>query len=91
MSSYYEALPIYRAALDTAVAVDRAVQRFGKGHKYTLGAQLRTAPADILIGVARSNRRDGRAEALVLLCDRIEELKPLLHPGFAKTTIKRHS
>jgi hypothetical protein len=37
MSSYYEALPIYKAAMDVAVRVDAVVQRFGKGHKYTLG------------------------------------------------------
>ena len=73
MSSYYEALPIYRAALDTAVAVDSAAQRFPKGHKYMLNSRLREATADILLGVARANRRADRAQALVGLCDRVEE------------------
>jgi len=81
MASYYEALPIYRAALDCAVAVDAAVMRFSKGHKYTLGARLRDTAADILLGVARANRREGRAQALEALCDRIEDLKLLLNLG----------
>jgi len=35
MPSYYEALPIYKVAMDVAVRVDAVVQRFGQGHKYT--------------------------------------------------------
>lgn len=41
MPSYYEALPICRTAMDVIGCVDRTVQRFGKGHKYTLGSRLR--------------------------------------------------
>ncbi|MEO7330600.1 MAG: four helix bundle protein [Minicystis sp.] len=78
MPSYYEALPIYRAAMDCAVGVDAAVQRFPKGHKYTLGARLRNIAADIVLGVARAIRREGRAQALAALTDRIEDLKLLL-------------
>jgi hypothetical protein len=33
MASYYEALPIYKAAM-VAVRVDSVVQRFAKRHKY---------------------------------------------------------
>ena len=32
MPSYYEALPIYKVAMDVAVRVDAVVQRFAKGH-----------------------------------------------------------
>ena len=39
MPSYYEALPIYKAAMD--VAVRGVVQRFAKRHKYMLGGRLR--------------------------------------------------
>jgi hypothetical protein len=35
MSSTYEALPIYKVAIDIAVRVDAVVQSFAKGHKYT--------------------------------------------------------
>ena len=81
MASYYEALPIFRAAMDCAVRVDAAVQKFPKGHKYTLGARLRNTTADIVLDVARANRREGRAEALATLTDRVEELKLLLNLG----------
>jgi 23S rRNA-intervening sequence protein len=81
MPSYYEALPIFRAAMDAAVRVDRAVQRFPKGHKYALGTKLRDASADIIVLVARANRRAGRAQSLAALCDRVEELKLLLQLG----------
>ncbi len=37
MASYYEALPIFRAAMDCAVRVDAAVQKFPKGQKYIRG------------------------------------------------------
>jgi hypothetical protein len=30
MASYYEALPIYKAAMDVAVRIDAVVQRFAK-------------------------------------------------------------
>ena len=59
MPSYYEALPIFRAAMDRAVRVDAAVQRFPKGHKYALGTKPRDASADVMVLVARSNRRAG--------------------------------
>jgi hypothetical protein len=34
-SSYYEALPIYKVAMDIAVRLDAVLQSFAKGHKYT--------------------------------------------------------
>ena len=33
MPSYYEALPIYKVAMDVAVRMDTVVQRFAKSHK----------------------------------------------------------
>jgi len=50
MSSYYEALPIFRAAMDQTVA------RFSKAHKYTIGARLREGAERTVIYVARANR-----------------------------------
>jgi hypothetical protein len=32
MPSYYEALPIYKVAMDVAVRVDAVVQHFANGH-----------------------------------------------------------
>jgi hypothetical protein len=73
MTTYYEALPICKAAMDVAVLVDAVVQRLAKGHKYTLGARLRETAFDIVVLFARCNRRAERARELPLLCDRIEE------------------
>jgi hypothetical protein len=79
--SYYEALPIYKAAMDVVVRIDGAVQRFAKGHKYTLGARLRETTVDIVVLIARCNRRAERARELPVLCDRVEELKLLINLG----------
>jgi hypothetical protein len=49
MPSYYEALPIYKVAMDVAVRVDAVVQRFAKGHKYTLGGRLRETTLDVVM------------------------------------------
>jgi len=79
--SYYEALPIYRAAMALTVAVERVVQRLPKGHKYALGARLRDSSLDVVTLVARANRRAERARVLAELCDRVEDLKILLQVG----------
>jgi hypothetical protein len=55
--SYYEALPIYRSALDLASAVDRAEQRFPKGHKFTLGSRLRDTTIDIGMLIAAAGKK----------------------------------
>jgi hypothetical protein len=41
--SYYEGLPIYRAAADVVVTIDGVVSGFSRYHKHTLGARLREA------------------------------------------------
>jgi len=33
--SYYESLPIYRAAMDSVVLIDRVVRTFPRHHKYS--------------------------------------------------------
>jgi hypothetical protein len=81
MPSYYEALPIYKVAMDVAVRVDAAVRRFGKSHKYTLGGRLRETTLDVVMLIARCNRRAERERQLPLLCDRIEELKLMASPA----------
>ncbi len=37
----YEHLPIYRAAFDLAVHIEKIVHNFSRYHKYTLGTELR--------------------------------------------------
>jgi len=53
MPSYYEALPIHKVAMDVAVLVDAVVQRFGKGHKHTLGGRPRETTLDLVILLAK--------------------------------------
>lgn len=76
--SYYEGLPVFRTAMDVVVRVDSDVRGFSKAHRYTLGAKLRDASTELPLLVARANTREGRGEALALLCRRAEELKLLL-------------
>ena len=78
MSSYYEGLPIYKAAADLAVLLDRVVRGFSRYHKYALGAKLRDASIELVVLVARCNGREERARWLAVLCGRIEELKILV-------------
>ena len=77
--AYYEGLPIYKAATDLVVALDGAVRRFSRFHKYSIGTQLRETALDVVLRVARANRRDGREAALEALCLRAEDLKILLN------------
>jgi hypothetical protein len=51
MPSYYEALPIYKVAMDVAVRVDAVVQRFAKGRHP--GWRLRETTLDVVMLIAR--------------------------------------
>jgi hypothetical protein len=66
MPSYYEALPIYKVAMDVAVRVDAVVQCFAKGHKYTLGGRLRETTLDVVMLIARLIER-GLAQGWVAI------------------------
>jgi hypothetical protein len=61
--------------------VGAVVQRFAKGHKYTLGGRLRDTTLDVVMLIARCNRRAERARQVPLLCDRIEKLKLMINLG----------
>ncbi|MBN2575723.1 MAG: hypothetical protein JXP73_14245 [Deltaproteobacteria bacterium] len=89
MSSYYEALPIYKVAMDVVIRVDAVVQRFAKGLKHTLGSRLREITLDLVMLIARSNRRAERARQIPLLCDLIQDLKLMLKLGKACGNVKR--
>ena len=87
MPSYYEVLPIYKAAMDVTVRVDAVVQRLATGRKYTLGGRPRETAFDVVVLVARRNRRAERARELPVLCDRIEELKLMVNLGKEGTSL----
>ena len=59
MSSYYEALPIYKTASDLVVLLDKIVRVFPRYHKYTIGSRMR----DMAIACLSSDDVRGSADA----------------------------
>jgi hypothetical protein len=49
LMAYYEHLPIYRKAMETAVYFENIVRNFSRYNKYTLGAEMRTKSRDIVM------------------------------------------
>jgi hypothetical protein len=45
---WYEHLPIFRAAYDLTVHIEKIVRNFSRYHKYTLGTDLRNKSRGIL-------------------------------------------
>ena len=74
----YEHLPIYRAAFDLAVHLERIVKNFSRYHKYTLGSELRDGSRRVLQRIIEANEaRDAndREPVLGALRREIEQLK----------------
>jgi hypothetical protein len=46
--AYYEHLPIYKKAMETAVYFETIVRNFSRYNKYNLGAEMRTKSRDIV-------------------------------------------
>jgi hypothetical protein len=62
----YDHLPIYRAAFDLAVHLEKLVRQFSRYHKYTLGTELRDGSRRILVRIIEASTRfpqTGRPEA----------------------------
>lgn len=73
----YEHLPIYKAALDMTVHVEKLVAAFSRYHQYTLGTELREASRAVLMQVLRANNAATAAERraqLAVLRERIDAL-----------------
>jgi len=71
----YEHLPIYRAAYDIAVYIEKIVRQFARYHKYTLGSELRRRSLTVLEGIVRANNAANRAELLLGLRQEVEAFK----------------
>jgi hypothetical protein len=88
MSSYYEALPIFRAAMDIVVCIDVAVQRFPKEHRY-----LRDQVAQLARGITPES--SPKRAVLLVQIGKFAEL-PFggarfgLHPRRPEHTQKHH-
>ena len=74
-TSHYERLPIYKSAMDLALKIDGVAKKLPRYHKYTLGQELRQQAMDLVLFVARANRREDRAYWVTELCYRTEDLK----------------
>jgi len=66
----YEHLPIYKAALDLTVHLEKLVAGFSRYHKYTLGTEMREGSRALLMQVLKANNAGNanqrRAELLTL-------------------------
>jgi hypothetical protein len=51
----YEHLPIYKAALDLTVHLEKLVAGFSRYHKYTLGSEMCEGSRALLMQVLRAN------------------------------------
>ncbi len=77
--SLYENLPVYKAALDSAVYFENIVRHFDKHNKYCIGTDLCNLSRRILILVARANAKHERQLRLTEAIELLEELKITLH------------
>ena len=76
--AHYEHLPIFRAAYDLTVLIEKIVRNFSRYNKYTLGTDLRNRSRAILQKIIiANNTRDDRAAHLLELRQEIESFKVL--------------
>jgi len=74
----YKRLPLWRDAMRLLLAVETAVRRFPRYHKYTLGSELRRQCMDVCRFVARAaqaNNAQRRAALVEQLVWEVEDLK----------------
>ena len=76
--AYYEHLPIYRKAMETAVYFEKTVRNFSRYNKYNLGAEMRTKSRDIVKLIIKANSSRNKLPLLYELREHIEELKVLI-------------
>ena len=73
----YEHLPIYRAAFDLSVHMEKIVRNFSRYHKYTIGTELRDSSRRILRRIIEANSTRNRREMLLKLREDLEWFKVL--------------
>jgi len=87
----YEHLPIFRAAFDLAVHIEKIVRNFDRYHKYGIGTELRERTRAVVERIIRANNADeGRKGLLLELRMELEQLQVLIRlchesGGFAST------
>jgi hypothetical protein len=73
----YDHLPIYRAAFDLVVRLEKLVRQFSRYHKYTLGTELRDGSRRILERIIKANDSRDREPVLTQLRQDLEWFKVL--------------
>lgn len=94
----YEHLPIYKAAYDLALHMEKIVRNFSRYHKYTLGAELRDSSRNILKRIIAANNTGDTGERIRILeelrgeAEWFKVLARLCHEsgGFANTKAYLH-
>ena len=78
LMAYYEHLPIYRKAMETAVYFENIVRNFSRYNKYNIGAEMRTKSRDLVKLIIKANSSREKLPVLYELRERLEELKVLI-------------
>ena len=71
----YENLPIFKKALELNVYIEQAVKNFSRYDKYAIGSELREKSRAVLYAIYQNYFSSKRIDSLLLLRDRVEELK----------------
>ena len=73
----YEHLPIYKAALDLTVHLEKLVAGFSRHHKYRQGTEMREGSRAVLMRVLKANNpatANRRRDALLVLQEMVDAL-----------------
>ena len=76
-----EHLPIYKASYDLCLHLEQVVAKFGRAHRYGLGAELSEGAGRVLPLVVRANARRENVPVLLELREAVEDLKALFRLG----------
>jgi hypothetical protein len=79
MASQYENLPVYKAALDLVTHFENTVRNFDRYNKYMVGNRLRDLSYEVLLLVARANRKMDRNKCLNEALVNLQDLRIVVH------------
>jgi hypothetical protein len=78
----FHAPPAVRVAERLAAAIEQAVTKFDRAHRYAFGTELRRAATSVLLITNRAARKpDVRAQLLQRLADEVDDLKQRMQVG----------
>jgi hypothetical protein len=74
----HEHLPIYKAALDLCVYLEKIIRHFDRHHRYVIGADLRRLSTKAVMLIVKINDAHYKVPMLLELKDVLEEVKILI-------------